>query len=133
MRDRKGTNDLANGAVCYGAYDAAGNLLRQVWLRLEDEPLAEETLLVKANLLTDETAALLWTADDAPATRPSTTRWTSSPRRNTRSAIYSSPCGSWPPRGTPATARPSRRRTTRSFITSSAAMRCRTSAIPTTQ
>ena len=67
MRDRKGTNDLANGAVCYGAYDAAGNLLRQVWLRLEDEPLAEGTPLVKANLLTDETAALLWTAGDAPA------------------------------------------------------------------
>ena len=67
MRDRKGTNDLANGAVRYGAYDAAGNPLRQVWLRLEDEPLAEETPLVKANLLTDETAALLWTAGDAPA------------------------------------------------------------------
>lgn len=67
MRDRKGTNDLVNGAVRYGAYDAAGNPLRQVWLRLEDEPLAEETPLVKANLLTDETAALLWTVGDAPA------------------------------------------------------------------
>ena len=41
--------------------------------------------------------------------------------------------GSWPPSGTPATARPSRRRTTRSFITSSAAIRYRTSAIPTTR
>ena len=28
MRDRIGTNDLANGAVRYGAYDADGSLLR---------------------------------------------------------------------------------------------------------
>ena len=36
MRDRIGTNDLANGAVRYGVYDAAGSLLRYEWLRPED-------------------------------------------------------------------------------------------------
>lgn len=28
MQDRQGTNDLANGAVRYGVYGAAGSLLR---------------------------------------------------------------------------------------------------------
>ena len=66
MQDRQGTNDLANGAVRYGSYDADGNLLRYVWVKPEDEPLAEETPLVKANLLTDATAAKVWRAGDAP-------------------------------------------------------------------
>ena len=38
MQDRQGTNDLANGAVRYGVYGAAGSLLRYEWIRPEDEP-----------------------------------------------------------------------------------------------
>ena len=57
MRDRIGTNDLANGAVRYGAYDADGSLLRYVWLRPEDEPLEAGTPLTAGNLLTAQSAA----------------------------------------------------------------------------
>lgn len=67
MRDRIGTNNLANGAVRYGAYDAGGNLLRYVWLRPEDEPLEAGTPLTAGNLLTAQSAAKIWRAGDAPA------------------------------------------------------------------
>ena len=67
MRDRIGTNDLANGAVRYGAYDADGSLLRYVWLRPEDEPLEAGTPLTAGNLLTEQSAAKIWRAGDAPA------------------------------------------------------------------
>nr|DAE49065.1 MAG TPA: tail collar domain protein [Caudoviricetes sp.] len=67
MQDRQGTNDLANGAVRYGVYDAAGSLLRYEWLRPEDEPLEAGTPFTAANFLTAQTAAKVWRAGDAPA------------------------------------------------------------------
>ena len=66
MQDRQGTNDLANGAVRYGVYGAAGSLLRYEWIRLEDEPLEAGTPLTAGNLLTAQTAAKVWRAGDAP-------------------------------------------------------------------
>lgn len=66
MQDRQGTNDLANGAVRYGVYDAGGNLLRYEWIRPEDEPLEAGTPLTAGNLLTAQTAAKVWRAGDAP-------------------------------------------------------------------
>lgn len=66
MQDRQGTDNLANGAVRYGVYDAGGNLLRYEWLRPEDEPLQTETPLTAENLLTAQTVAKLWRAGDAP-------------------------------------------------------------------
>lgn len=66
MRDRNGTNDLANGAVRYGVYDAAGSLLRYEWLRPEDEPLEAGTPLTAGNLLTAQIAEKIWRAGDAP-------------------------------------------------------------------
>lgn len=66
MQDRVGTTDLTNGAVRYSAYDKDGNLLRTVWIKPEDEPLAEETPLVKENLLQDDTVPAIWQAGDAP-------------------------------------------------------------------
>lgn len=67
MRDRIGTNDLANGAVRYGVYDVGGNRLRYEWLLPEDEPLEAGTPLTAGNLLTAQTAAKVWRAGDAPA------------------------------------------------------------------
>lgn len=67
MRDRIGTNDLANGAVRYGVYGVGGNRLRYEWLLPEDEPLEAGTLLTAGNLLTAQTAAKVWRAGDAPA------------------------------------------------------------------
>lgn len=67
MHDRVSTNNLANGAVRYGVYDANGQLIRHQWIKLEDEPLAEETPLIANNLLTIATAQQIWTAGDAPA------------------------------------------------------------------
>lgn len=67
MRDRIGTNDLANGAVRYGVYDVGGNRLRYEWLLPEDEPLEAGTPLTAGNLLTAQTAAKIWRAGDAPA------------------------------------------------------------------
>ena len=67
MTDRQPTQVLANGAIRYGIYRADGTLDHYEYLRREDAPTVEGTPLSKANLLTDETAALLWTADDAPA------------------------------------------------------------------
>lgn len=66
MQDRIGTNGLANGAVRYGVYSTDGSLLRYEWIRPADEPLEEGTPLIKANLLTDATAAKVWPAGDAP-------------------------------------------------------------------
>lgn len=66
MQDRQSTDNLANGAVRYGVYDAGGNLLRYEWLRPEDEPLQTETPLTAENLLTAQTAAKVWRAGDAP-------------------------------------------------------------------
>lgn len=73
MRDRNGTNDLANGAVRYGVYDASGNLLRYEWIRPEDEPLEAGTPLNKNTFLNDEAQTHIWpvaapedaTVDDA--------------------------------------------------------------------
>ena len=66
MQDRHGTDNLANGAVRYGVYDAGGNLLRYEWIRPEDEPLEAGTPLTAGNLLTAQTAAKVWRAGDAP-------------------------------------------------------------------
>lgn len=66
MQDRQGTNDLANGAVRYGVYDASGDLLRYEWIRPEDEPLEAGTPFTAANFLTAQTATKVWRAGDAP-------------------------------------------------------------------
>lgn len=67
MHNRIGTNNLANGAVRYGVYDAAGQLQRYEYLKLEDEPLAEETPLLAENLLATATIPKIWIAGDAPS------------------------------------------------------------------
>lgn len=67
MHNRIGTNNLANGAVRYGVYDAAGQLQHYEYLRLEDEPLAEETPLLAENLLATATIPKIWIAGDAPS------------------------------------------------------------------
>ena len=67
MQDRQRTDNLANGAVRYGVYDAGGNLLRYEWIRTEDEPLEAGTPLTAGNLLTAQSAAKIWRAGDAPA------------------------------------------------------------------
>ena len=66
MQDRQGTNNLANGAVRYGVYDASGNRLRYEWILPEDEPLEAGTPLTAGNLLTAQTAAKIWRAGDTP-------------------------------------------------------------------
>lgn len=66
MHNRQSTNDLTNGAVRYGVYSAEGTLLRYEWLKLEDEPLAIETPLIAANMLTGSTADKIWKAGNAP-------------------------------------------------------------------
>lgn len=67
MHNRIGTNNLANGAVRYGVYNATGQLQRYEYLRLEDEPLAEETPLLAENLLAAATVPKIWIAGDAPS------------------------------------------------------------------
>lgn len=67
MHNRVSTNNLANGAVRYGVYDAAGQLQRYEYLKLEDEPLAEETPLLAENLLAAATIPKIWIAGDAPS------------------------------------------------------------------
>ena len=67
MHNRISTNNLANGAVRYGVYNAAGQLQRYEYLRLEDEPLAEETPLLAENLLAAATIPKIWIAGDAPS------------------------------------------------------------------
>ena len=71
MRDRTPTRALENGALRYGVYDEAGNLLRYEYLALEDEPTDPGTDLSKATLLQDSTEVSLFgsaadrTVDDA--------------------------------------------------------------------
>ena len=67
MQDRIGTNDLANGAVRYGVYDASGRLLRYEWIRIEDEPLEAGTPLNRETLLSAEAEAVVWPASGKPA------------------------------------------------------------------
>lgn len=67
MHDRIGTNNLTNGAVRYGVYNANGQLIRYEYVRLEDEPLAEETPLTANNLLAAATVQQIWAAGNAPA------------------------------------------------------------------
>lgn len=67
MQDRIGTNDLANGAVRYGVYDASGNRLRYEWIRPEDEPLEAGTPLNRETLLSAEAEAVVWPASWKPA------------------------------------------------------------------
>lgn len=67
MQDRIGTNDLANGAVRYGVYDAGGNRLRYEWIRPEDEPLEAGTPLNRETLLSAETEAVIWPTSGKPA------------------------------------------------------------------
>ena len=67
MQDRIGTNDLANGAVRYGVYDASGNRLRYEWIRPEDEPLESGTSLNRETLLSAEAEAVVWPASGKPA------------------------------------------------------------------
>lgn len=59
MRNRISTQVLANGAIRCAVYDAEGNFLRYEWIRLADDPTDAGTLLNKATLLSDETAAAL--------------------------------------------------------------------------
>lgn len=66
MRDRVSTKILGNGAARYGVYDEDGNLLRYEYIKLEDEPDEEGTVLNKANLLSDETAARLGMKQEDP-------------------------------------------------------------------
>lgn len=63
MRDRNGTNNLANGAVRYGVYDTNGTLLRYEWIRLEDEPLSIETPLNRDTFLSDQAEQVIWPVD----------------------------------------------------------------------
>ena len=67
MQDRIGKNDLANGAVRYGVYDASGNRLRYEWIRPEDEPLEAGTPLNRETLLSAEAEAVVWPASGKPA------------------------------------------------------------------
>ena len=67
MQDRIGTNDLANGAVRYGVYDAGGNRLRYEWIRPEDEPLEAGTPLHAETFLSAEAKAVIWPASGKPA------------------------------------------------------------------
>lgn len=67
MRDRIGTNDLANGAVRYGVYDASGNRLRYKWIRPEDEPLENGTPLNRETFLSAEAESTVWPASGKPA------------------------------------------------------------------
>lgn len=64
MRDRVGTNILANGARRYANYDANGVLQGYMYLLLADEPTEVGTALNKANLLSDETATALGLSGD---------------------------------------------------------------------
>ena len=67
MRDRIGTNGLANGAVRYGVYDAGGNRLRYEWIRPEDEPLEAGTPLHAETFLSADAEAVIWPASGKPA------------------------------------------------------------------
>ena len=67
MKDRQPTQILDNGAIRYGVYDEAGQLLRYEYMKREDAPTVEGTPLNKANLLSDATAAKIWRGATKPA------------------------------------------------------------------
>lgn len=67
MKDRQPTQILDNGAIRYGIYDEAGQLLRYEYMKREDAPTVEGTPLNKANLLSDATAAKIWRGATKPA------------------------------------------------------------------
>ena len=48
IKDRIPTNVLSNGAIRYGVYDENNNLLRYEYIKREDEPLEEGTIVNKA-------------------------------------------------------------------------------------
>lgn len=66
MKDRQPTQILDNGAIRYGVYDEAGQLLRYEYMKREDAPTVEGTPLNKANLLSDATAAKIWRGATKP-------------------------------------------------------------------
>jgi hypothetical protein len=66
MKDRQPTQILDNGAIRYGIYDEAGQLLRYEYMKREDAPTVEGTPLNKANLLSDTTAAKIWRGATKP-------------------------------------------------------------------
>lgn len=66
MKDRQPTQILDNGAIRYGIYDEAGQLLRYEYMKREDAPTVEGTPLNKANLLSDATAAKIWRGATKP-------------------------------------------------------------------
>lgn len=66
MKDRQPTQILDNGAIRYGVYDAAGQLLRYEYMKREDAPTVEGTPLNKANLLSDTTVAKIWRSATKP-------------------------------------------------------------------
>ena len=59
MKDRVSTKILDNGATRYGVYDETGKLLRDEYIKLEDEPTGEGDLFSKANMLPDSIPAAL--------------------------------------------------------------------------
>ena len=65
MRNRIPTELAANGALRYGVYDKAGNLLRHEYLKPDDAPIDPGTVLAKETLLQDETAMLFGLEEDA--------------------------------------------------------------------
>lgn len=67
MQNRVGSTDLANGAVRYVGYNAYKVILRDIWLKLEDEPLEEGTPLNRETLLSAETEQAIWPASGKPA------------------------------------------------------------------
>ena len=63
MKDRVGTEVLANGARRYANYNSEGVLQGYMYLLLADEPTEVGTALNKANLLSDATATALGLSD----------------------------------------------------------------------
>ena len=64
MKDRVGTEVLANGARRYAQYNSEGTLQGYTYLLLADEPTEVGTALNKASLLSDDTAAALGLSGD---------------------------------------------------------------------
>ena len=93
MKDRVGTLVLANGARRYARYDENGTLLGYEYLLLADEPTEAGTVLNKATLLSDSTAAAIGltgdpTVNDALAKLVHTTEITLANTGWTSSAPY---------------------------------------------
>lgn len=66
MKDRVGTQVLANGARRYANYNASGVLQGYMYLLLADEPTEAGTALNKANLLSDSTATAIGLSSSDP-------------------------------------------------------------------